>query len=150
MRAQYCRSDGPSTLSVHSRGLKIYAEFAIRSQRNGRERERSVVTKVVDLEGVVIQSGSFHPGEMIFDKVLFLSLRHSRAGQYHAWVSITKLYLAVVPFRKRHSRRRIVNPPRCCFIINNGSDTLVVILINSSLKCLSKICYLPSGGLWFH
>ena len=140
---------GSSTLSMHSRGLKIYPQCAVRCQSNGREREGSVVTKIVDKEGFLIEVKSFHLRHVIFDKVMFLCYRQSKAEKYHAWVSITKLYLAVVPFRKRHSRRRIVNPPRCCFIINNGSDTLVVILINSSLKCPSKICYLPSGGL-FH
>ena len=81
MRAQYCRSDGPSTLSVHSRGLKIYAEFAIRSQRNGREWEGSVVTKVVNNEGFLVEIKSFHLGQIIFDKVLFLSRRHSKEDQ---------------------------------------------------------------------
>ena len=45
---------GLSTLCLHSRGLKIKPHFALRCQSNRRERERSVVTKVVDLEGVMI------------------------------------------------------------------------------------------------
>ena len=70
---------GPSTLCLHSRGLKIESHCRVRSQRNRREREGSLVTKVVDSEGLLIQSRPFHPSEMIFEKVLFLSLRHSKA-----------------------------------------------------------------------
>lgn len=114
--SNYCY--GPSTLSVHSRGLKIEGHVSVGCQGNRREGEGSVVSKVVHNEGFLIQIKSFHLRQVIFDKLMFLCYRHSKAEKYHAWVSITKLYLAVVAFRKRHSRRRIVNPPRCCFIVD--------------------------------
>ena len=45
---------GPSTLCLHSRGLKIEPHCRVRSQRNERKWQGSVVTKVIDLEGVLI------------------------------------------------------------------------------------------------
>ena len=111
---------GPSTLSVDSRGLKVELQCGVRSKRNGREREGSVVTKVVHKEGFFIKIHPFHLFQIVYDKVMFLSLRHSKAGKCQTWVSIAKIemYLAVVSFKKRHSRRRMVNPPRCCFIMD--------------------------------
>ena len=54
---------GPSSLRTHSRGLKIEAQFTIRSQSDRREREgeRSVVTKVVHIEELQVVPGSFLP-----------------------------------------------------------------------------------------
>ena len=108
---------GPSTLSLDSRGLKVKLQCTVRSKRNGRERGGSVVTKVVHKEGLLLWVESFHLSQIRVDKV---TLPHSKAGKYQTWVSITKnkRYLAEVSFMKRHSRRRMVNPPRCCFIMD--------------------------------
>ena len=97
---------GPSTWSFHSRCLKIEPHCAVRSQRKGRERKGSVVTKVVDSEGLLIQSRSFHPGERIFQKVMLLSLWHSKSDCLMS-ISITSLdiYFKHILYRRIFATR---------------------------------------------
>ena len=85
---------GPSTLRLHSGSLKIEAHCRVRGQRNRRERQGSLITKVVDSEALLIKSGPFQPGVMIFKKVVFLSLRHSKADCLHQWQGRVSLVLS--------------------------------------------------------
>ena len=64
---------GPSTLGVDSRGLKVELQCGVRSKRNGRQWEGSVVTKVVHKEGLLILVEAFHLCQIVYDKVMFLS-----------------------------------------------------------------------------
>ena len=64
---------GLPTLSVDSRGLKIEAQCGVRSKRNRREREGSVVTKIVHKEGF-LSEGSIRLSEKVWTipiKILF-------------------------------------------------------------------------------
>ena len=89
---------GPSTRSLQSRSLEIEAQCTVRSQSNWREREGSLVTKVVDSEWLLIKSRSFHPGQILFEKVSFLHLRHSKVGRLHKWQSRASLVLSETKF----------------------------------------------------
>ena len=53
--------NGSSTRSLHPGDSEIQCQFTVRSKSYGRKTKVPLVSEIVDVEGLVFYSGSFHP-----------------------------------------------------------------------------------------